>query len=632
MCSCGFSQCFLLLLVKIGVFVSISNALDCRYNITSPDVISYYTCFELASKYGISVDTFVLLNQGVNAACSNLTPDTVYCVDGTIIPTTQNGLCGPSSPETTCKGYIGGGCCNSRTWMCGNSSDDCAAGTCFEGLCDSGSSHYSLNGKCGPLADYKICTGLFGDCCSLSGICGSGPGFCDSNCMYGNCTLEASPTSSPIPSATALTSIDGTCGGVDGFMCNNVWGYCCGGDGRCGDGLDACGAGCQSRFGKCNHGNTKADVSPDGSCGGAAAFICTGSSFGDCCSAVGFCGNESTYCTGGCQPGFGTCNGSKTSPDGTCGGGNGYECKGSAFGDCCSSSGFCGNTTSFCGGGCQSEFGTCSASRTSSDGTCGGVVGFDCPGSAKGDCCSSAGFCGNTTAFCGSGCQSAFGRCNGANLSPDGSCGSTHGYECGGSGFGDCCSSAGFCGSGSDHCGPGCQSKFGQCSSTPSSTSRSSSSSPTPSNASRDGSCGSNGMTCVGTSFGTCCSSSNFCGSDVDHCAQGWLTGAVSQAKYSSACQKAPVTSLNGECGVNKGSLSCAGGPFNGQCCSQAGFCGKDSAHCGVGWHTDKPQAKRDLVSAVSCQPTCLFPLERFLGENRVLALEDYNLPSFRRL
>ncbi|KAH7175360.1 hypothetical protein EDB81DRAFT_895874 [Dactylonectria macrodidyma] len=55
--------------------------------------------------------------------------------------------------------------------------------------------------------------------------------------------------------------------------------------------------------------------------------------------------------------------------DGTCGGTDGMNCKGSAFGDCCSSSGYCGSSSQYCGGGCQtsencgkgcqSEFGLC---------------------------------------------------------------------------------------------------------------------------------------------------------------------------------------------------------------------------------------------------------------------------------
>lgn len=125
-------------------------------------------------------------------------------------------------------------------------SQACAPGACYEGYCEGSPNDYSLNGQCGDATGFKICTGLFGTCCSMNGRCGSGPGFCDAaNCSYGNCTIEASVTTLA-PSATATTppsSLDGTCGGPKGMMCNNVVGYCCGGNGVCGDGIAACGSG-----------------------------------------------------------------------------------------------------------------------------------------------------------------------------------------------------------------------------------------------------------------------------------------------------------------------------------------------------------------------------------------------------
>lgn len=47
------------------------------------------------------------------------------------------------------------------------------------------------------------------------------------------------------------------------------------------------------------------------------------------------------------------------SPDGSCGGTNGYLCPGSRYGDCCSKDGRCGATPLECGGGCQSIYGYC---------------------------------------------------------------------------------------------------------------------------------------------------------------------------------------------------------------------------------------------------------------------------------
>ncbi|KAK3899660.1 carbohydrate-binding module family 18 protein [Staphylotrichum tortipilum] len=48
-------------------------------------------------------------------------------------------------------------------------------------------------------------------------------------------------------------------------------------------------------------------VSSDGACGNGVT--CLGSSFGDCCSAHGFCGGSADYCGDGCQAGFGACGG-----------------------------------------------------------------------------------------------------------------------------------------------------------------------------------------------------------------------------------------------------------------------------------------------------------------------------------
>jgi len=125
----------------------------------------------------------------------------------------------------------------------------------------------------------------------------------------------------------------------------------------------------------------------------------------------------------------------KVTTDATCGGTNGFTCQGSAFGNCCSVSGWCGSTAAYCGTGCQPAFGTCtgtgqssappagSSTRTSSsaaptttkkvttDATCGGTNGFTCQGSTFGNCCSVNGWCGSTAAYCGTGCQPAFGTC-----------------------------------------------------------------------------------------------------------------------------------------------------------------------------------------------------------------------------
>ncbi|KAK4197626.1 family 18 putative glycoside hydrolase [Triangularia verruculosa] len=108
---------------------------------------------------------------------------------------------------------------------------------------------------------------------------------------------------------------------------------------------------------------------------------------------------------------------SNPSTDGLCGTANGgTACLGTAFGDCCSEYGYCGDTSAHCGAGCQSAFGICfpSGPPVSKDGLCGQASdpsGATCEGSEFGDCCSEYGFCGATNAYCGTGCQAAFGAC-----------------------------------------------------------------------------------------------------------------------------------------------------------------------------------------------------------------------------
>ncbi|GAB7346819.1 hypothetical protein MBLNU459_g1915t1 [Dothideomycetes sp. NU459] len=149
-------------------------------------------------------------------------------------------------------------------------------------------------------------------------------------------------------------------------------------------------------------------ISTDGACG--TGVTCQGSTFGNCCSSHGWCGQSSDYCDAGCNSQFGSCGATVKSrkaasdfgisdhraqlkrsferssvleeaqtPDsadhllnhadthldrrqtistnGNCG--NGVTCEGSAFGNCCSQYNQCGSTIGFCGYGCQFSFGQC---------------------------------------------------------------------------------------------------------------------------------------------------------------------------------------------------------------------------------------------------------------------------------
>lgn len=231
--------------------------------------------------------------------------------------------------------------------------------------------------------------------------------------------------------------------------------------------------------------------------------------------------------------------------------------------------------------------------------------------------------------------QSKFGRCNpnvtsstsssaptstAAPISKDGKCGSasTTGATCIGSTFGSCCSVKGNCGSTPAFCAVSnsCQPKFGVC--TPVST---------------DGKCGTGsatGATCLGSTYGECCSAKSNCGTGLAFCAPtnncqsmygtcstispdgkcagtsstvgaiclGSTYGDCCSAKSNCGvgpffcattnnCQSAYGTCLpistDGKCGsASSTNAICSGSGF-GDCCSVMGNCGSSAAFCSAG-------------------------------------------------
>ncbi|KAF3807414.1 Chitotriosidase-1 [Colletotrichum gloeosporioides] len=91
---------------------------------------------------------------------------------------------------------------------------------------------------------------------------------------------------------------------------------------------------------------------------------------------------------------------------------------------------------------------------------------------------------------------------------------------------------------------------------------------------STDGQCGpsNGGTTCTGSTFGKCCSSSGWCGTDDAHCGSGCQSGD---------CVKGAVTT-DGSCGIGANDAICGSWP-QGDCCSPQGWCGNTDAHCGTG-------------------------------------------------
>ncbi|PGH05049.1 hypothetical protein GX51_03146 [Blastomyces parvus] len=141
---------------------------------------------------------------------------------------------GKCSLNVTCTGSGFGDCC-STSGHCGTGYEWCGAGNCLAGACEQDKSGISFDGTCGTRSpDNRTCFGSrYGDCCSFSGYCGTGPEWCG----YGNCYSGACDTS------LGGVSTDGTCG---------------------------------PKF----PGN----------------MTCVGSAYGDCCSIQGFCGSSSRHC------------------------------------------------------------------------------------------------------------------------------------------------------------------------------------------------------------------------------------------------------------------------------------------------------------------------------------------------
>jgi hypothetical protein len=139
-------------------------------------------------------------------------------------------------------------------------------------------------------------------------------------------TAPVVPLPSPPP---GIISLDGSCGGLLGHVCGNN--LCCSPYGFCGSSNAYCGLGCQPRFGTCPNPGTipssissdvpvpaasspapspipAGTVSPDGSCGGANGYTCVGDGVSVCCSKWGWCGLGPAYCApGNCQAAFGIC-------------------------------------------------------------------------------------------------------------------------------------------------------------------------------------------------------------------------------------------------------------------------------------------------------------------------------------
>lgn len=122
------------------------------------------------------------------------------------------------------------------------------------------------------------------------------------------------------------------------------------------------------------------DISTDGNCSSNSNInaTCLSSTFGDCCSANGFCGKTDLYCGAGCQEASGNCyaNALLISSDGRCGlqDPGKHICPQSTFGPCCSGTGWCGSNSTYCATGCQSDYGECETATSASSNPSGSIA------------------------------------------------------------------------------------------------------------------------------------------------------------------------------------------------------------------------------------------------------------------
>ena len=83
--SSPFASLFLNLLYLAKLTQSVKLAVGdviCEWSTTTKSSVNYYTCTELADKYGTLIDDFFELNPILNRECDNIQPDTQYCVIG----------------------------------------------------------------------------------------------------------------------------------------------------------------------------------------------------------------------------------------------------------------------------------------------------------------------------------------------------------------------------------------------------------------------------------------------------------------------------------------------------------------------------------------------------------------------
>ncbi|OCK73888.1 hypothetical protein K432DRAFT_311836 [Lepidopterella palustris CBS 459.81] len=207
---------------------------DCRLNILTTE---WTNCQQVLDAFSLTLSQFVALNPSVGSNCANFSSGTTYCARvSSPVPVSTDATCGAQVNWTnTCIGSQWGDCCSASGYI----------GNCQEGSCDGAPTVYSTDGRCGEGFADVACGGSFGSCCSNDGWCGSDADHCGvGNCQSGACAGSTATTSSLVPTATP------------------------------------------------------GSLSPDGTCGFANRYVCSGSTYGSCCSAAGWCGSDEYHCSG----------------------------------------------------------------------------------------------------------------------------------------------------------------------------------------------------------------------------------------------------------------------------------------------------------------------------------------------
>ncbi|KAG9831508.1 DUF1929-domain-containing protein, partial [Aureobasidium melanogenum] len=221
------------------------------------------------------------------------------------------------------------------------------------------------------------------------------------------------------------------------------------------------------------------NYSQDGKCGpNNGNLLCDPNSTvykGTCCSSYGWCGNTPAHCGSGCSSGCSSssavavsslpsstivraapsASGAAPRDDRRCGPNfNNALCDpNGAYGGCCSSYGYCGNTDGHCltANGCISG---CKSAAPSSAAPTSAVVS-----SVASSNMNSAAPSSTTGEPVISAATSSAGSAATGTVTKDGTCGATYGNTiCGDWPQGSCCSMYGYCGNTTAHCGDGCQS------------------------------------------------------------------------------------------------------------------------------------------------------------------------------